>query len=155
MKSILSSPITIADGNPDVLLTIPSVPAGKYRFVWVTIYNSLSGNGNNGQLSIGFGDSMNMASLFDGGGCASQCATLSPDGSSLNGIVNPLNSGIPAIVTQANTTCPLNSQVSMQTGVILVKENADVPLYYAAGQFDPTDNQVITDAVLILEPLTD
>lgn len=148
-KQTLSEHILIIDGDSHPIITIPKVLAGTYKFSWISLFNSLDGNGNNGQLSIGFSDNFISSSVLNTG--TFQFVCLAPDGSALNGISNPLYSGIPSIVTQANTSLPLNTQIAIQTGSITLPTDADISLYFAAGQFDPTDKQIITDTILILE----
>lgn len=153
MRTTLNSPITIPDGSIGDLVSIPDVPVGKHRFIWLAMFNSLSGNGGNGQLTIAFSDTFEETTILDAENCANQYVTLSPDGSALNGIISPMAVGIPGIVSQANVTTPLNSQIMVQVGFITLTEQADVELCFVAGQFDPMDCQIITDATLILEPV--
>jgi len=155
LRAALTAAFHCTDAATHCVLTIPAVPAGTYSFTWIACVDGRGGNGNNGQVFLGFGDNFTG---FAGGpqaailsGCTWQGVTLSPSGS--NSVSTTMTSGTPGMQMPVPSGSDINTQTSLQTGRLTLTAPGDVQIYATQSAWhDSADVAEITLLVLILEP---
>jgi hypothetical protein len=157
MKATLLTPFRIIDAAIHCLLTIPAVPAGHHRFLWICATRGLGGNGGNGKLTVGLGGPFAgnpggpAADVVSNG--LSQAASLTADGTSSLQLPSggaTLGAGTPP--PQELTTHGTLAGCT-QTGSFTLAAPSDVQIYCSPDAFDAADVQEIADLILIVEPV--